>query len=191
MQCDFLDWNGGIFGGYYCSKKKDYVDSSTRNRYCDNSLAYRNCPIYTQRDTGCYLTTCMCYILGYKDHCKTLDRLRNFRDSYMKNEEELQPLLEDYDTVGPLICEKMLEDDNKTRTAHIMLAEYITPAITCIENNEYETAIEIYKTMTTDLMDHYQLDKSLLSQEKLTINKQRKMKLQLFSRLLSQLKLLD
>ena len=72
----------------------------------------------------------------------------------------------------------MLEDDNKTRTAHIMLAEYITPAINCIENNEYETAIEIYKTMTTDLMDHYQLDKSLLSQEKLTVNKQRKMKLQ-------------
>ena len=170
LDCALLDMNDTNWGKAYCRYYRKYYDPASRS--CDHLVKKKN------SGGGCYLTTCMCYILGYKDHCKTLDSLRNFRDSYMKNKEELQPLLEDYDTVGPLICEKMLEDDNKTRTAHIMLAEYITPAINCIENNEYETAIEIYKTMTTDLMEHYQLDKNLLSQEKQTINKQRKMKLQ-------------
>ena len=175
MQCDFLDWSGGLFGGYYCNKKREYVSKSTVNNYCDNSLAYRDCSIYRG---NFYLMNCMCNILGYEKHEGLLNEAKNFRDSYMKNDESLKPLLDDYDIVGPMICEKILDDENKTRTAHIMLAEYITPAFTYIENNEYETAIEIYKTMTKDLMDHYQIDKSVLSQEKSTMNIQRKMKLQ-------------
>ena len=168
MQCDYLEWKGGIFGGYYCQKDEKYVDSYTRNTYCDNSLNYRECSIYKKSSStgGCYLTTTMCNILGYEDNCITLDTLINFRDEYMKETPECLPLLKDYDIVGPKICEKLEKDENKTRTAHIMLIEYITPAINCINNGYYDDAIEFYKDMTLSLMHYYGLDTKDFSCEK-------------------------
>ena len=177
MQCDYLEWRGGIFGGYYCQKDEKYIDNNTRNTYCDNSLNYRDCTIYKKSSStgGCYLTTAMCNILGYEDNCRALDTLRSFRDSYMKKTPECLPLLEDYDLVGPKICEKLENDENKTRTAHIMLIEYITPAIICIKKNDYDNAIEIYKDMTLGLMDYYGFDtKELACAKEIEIKKQRK-----------------
>lgn len=52
-QCDFLDWRWS--DSYYCRKTDKAVDKNTVNTYCDNSLRYRDCPIYC--GGGCYLTT--------------------------------------------------------------------------------------------------------------------------------------
>lgn len=177
MQCDFLEWQGGLFGSYYCTKDDKSVDKYTVNTYCDNSLRYRDCPIYKKSSSsgGCYLTTAMCNVLGCEDNCETLETLRNFRDDYMKKTPECLPLLEDYDLVGPKISQKIDEDENKTRTANIMLTEYINPAINCIKNKLYDSAIEIYKDMTLDLMNYYEVDtKDLSYQKEIEINKQRK-----------------
>ena len=86
MQCDFLDYTGGILsGGYYCKKDEKYVDRSTLNTYCDNSLKYRDCPIFRKQSSGgCYLTTAMCDILGYPDDNYYLQMLRTFRDEFYK-----------------------------------------------------------------------------------------------------------
>lgn len=169
IDCVLLDTSDTRWGDAYCKYYKRYVDPGSRS--CDH-LVKKN------SGGGCYLTTCMCDVLGFGDHCNTLDTLRNFRDSYMKNNEECLPLLEDYDVVGPLICNKINSDDNKFRTAHIMLTEYISPAINCIDNNDYDTAIEFYKNMTTDLMDYYNIDKSILSYDKVIEDvRQRKMNL--------------
>ena len=175
MQCDFLDYRGGLFGGhYYCSKEKKDLDRDTIITYCDNSLRYRDCPIFRKSDTTCYLTTTMYNILGFDDHCKTLDTLRSFRDDYMKKEESCLPLLENYDNIGPMVSQKLLEDENRYRTAHIMLFEYLTPAVIAIENKDYDDAIEIYKNMTLDLMDYYNIDRSILASKIVGARKQRK-----------------
>lgn len=167
MQCDFLDWSGGVFGSYYCRKDEKYIDKCTVNTYCDNSLRYRDCPIYSKSSgPDCYLTTAMCNILGYEDNCQTLEILRGFRDNYMKQTEECLPLLEDYDLVGPKVCEKMEKDENKFKVANIMLLEYITPAIKAIKEEYNDDAIEIYKEMTLNLMKHYGFDTSMLACEK-------------------------
>lgn len=52
-QCDFLDWRWS--DSYYCRKTDKAVDKNTVDMYCDNSLRYRDCPIYC--GGGCYLTT--------------------------------------------------------------------------------------------------------------------------------------
>lgn len=177
MQCDYLDWYGGILGYYYCRKDDTRIDKNTINNYCDNSLNYRNCPIYNKSSSngGCYLTTAMCNILGYEDHCYALDTLRDFRDNYMKKTPECLPLLEDYDLIGPKISQKLEEDKNKIRTANIMLTEFITPAIICIKREDYDNAIEIYEDMTLGLMDYYGFDtKELACKKETKIKKQRK-----------------
>lgn len=176
MQCEFLTYRSGLIGGhYYCSKDEKDVDKYTINNYCDNSLNYRNCPIYRKSSPGgCYLTTAMCEVLGYDDHSVILDSLRESRDNHMKNNKEYLPLLEAYDKIGPILSEKILNDKNKTRTAHIMLIEYITPAINSINNQDYDNAIEIYIDMTLNLMDYYKIDKGILSDKIIGVNKQRK-----------------
>ncbi len=180
MQCNFLDYTGGLFGGYYCKKDDKHIDRYTVNTYCDNSLRYRDCPIYNKSNSTCYLTTTMCVILGYEDDCTTLNTLRDFRDNYMKKTPECLPLLEDYDIVGPMVCEKLMNDKNKYRTAHIMLIEYLNPAIACINNGYYDDAIEIYKDMTLGLMKHYGLDTNELACAKeISIQKQRKIEPQM------------
>lgn len=168
LDCALLDMNDTKWGDAYCKYYKRYVDPASRS--CDHLVKKNN------SGGGCYLTTCMCEVLGFEDHCNTLDSLRSFRDDYMKNDPECLPLLEDYDVVGPLICDRINSDDNKFRTAHVMLLEYVVPAIGFINNNDYDSAIEIYKNMTTDLMDYYGLDKSILTSERtICSNKQRKM----------------
>ncbi len=169
MQCDFLDYVGSILsGGYYCKKSDKYVDTYTRNTYCDNSLRYRECPIYTKGNSsgGCYLTTAVCDILGYEDHCPTLDTLRSFRDDYMKKHEECLPLLEDYDVVGPVISEKLIKDENRVKIANTMLNIFINEAIDSIIDKEYQAAIDTYENMTIYLMDYFNLDMNMLNSNK-------------------------
>ena len=177
MECDFLSWQGGIFGSYYCQKENKTLDKYTINTYCDNSLKYRECPIYKKNSSSqtCYLTTAMCNTLGFEDDCLILNTLRKFRDNHMKTNPEYSPLLEDYNIIGPEICNKINNDENKIRTAHIMLIEFITPAINFINNKKYDEAIEIYKNMTLNLMEYYNVDTSNLSYQKnKTSIKQRK-----------------
>lgn len=166
MQCDYLDYKGGWLGGYYCNKQDKSIDKSTVNTYCDNSLNYRNCPTFNKSSSPCYLTTAMCNILGQEDDGPVLNTLRHFRDTYMKNTPECKPLLEDYDTVGPIIAENLNSDKDKTLTANIMLYFFINPAIKSIIEEDYDNAIEIYKDMTINLMEKYNIDKSLLASQK-------------------------
>lgn len=169
MQCDFLDYIGGILsGGYYCKKDNRYVDRSTLNTYCDNSLKYRQCPIYIKGNSsgGCYLTTAVCDILGYDDDCPTLEALRAFRDNYMKKNEKYIPLLEDYDTVGPIISERLINDENRIKIAKTMFNIFIKESIEAINDKEYQAAIDTYENMTIYLMDYFGLDMSVLNSNK-------------------------
>ena len=167
MQCDFLDYTGGILsGGYFCKKDSKYVDKVTLNTYCDNSLKYRTCPIYTRGSSGgCYLTTAMCDILGQEDNCPILETLRGFRDNYMKQNEEYLPLLEDYDNVGPIISDRLFNDENKEKIAQTMLL-FISVAIDAIKDKEYKSAVNTYEYMTIYLMDYFNLDMNLLNSKK-------------------------
>ena len=165
MQCDFLDYKSSLFGGWYCLKKKDYIDKSTVNLYCDNSLAFRSCPIFKKYDsnTGCYLTTCMCEVLGKEDDCEELETLRAFRDGYMKNDDRYETLLEDYDRIGPVVSEKIMNDENKVQIAAIMKGWYVDRALVLISQGEFEEAVATYMRMTLDLLDNYSVDKSILN----------------------------
>ena len=184
MYCDFLDYKGGFLSGsWYCTKKKDHIDKHTKDKYCDNSLRYRDCPIYRESgySSGCYITTAVCDILGYNDNCEELETLRSFRENWMKSEENKErclPILEDYKIVGREISNKLFFDPDKEKKAGIILDLYIKPAITNINEEKYEEALEIYETMTFNLIDHYKIDDSILIGDYTNLNKgiQRKRK---------------
>ena len=107
----------------------------------------------------------MCDILGQEDNCPILETLRGFRDNYMKKHEEYLPLLEDYDVVGPVISDRLFNDENKDKIAQAMLL-FINEAIDSIKDKEYTSAINTYENMTIYLMDYFDLDMSLLNSKK-------------------------
>ena len=172
IDCTWLDPNDKRWGDCYCKKNRYYVDPASAScRHFDKKSSSATSP--------CYLTTAMCNILGHEDDCEILNTLRGFRDNYMKNTPECLPLLEDYDTVGPIISERLHSDENRVLSANIMLYFFIGPAINCINNEDYDTAIEIYKDMTISLMEKYGLDQSMLASSKVIgENMQRKRELQ-------------
>ena len=112
---------------------------------------------------GCYLTTAMCYILGYEDDNYYLQTLRTFRDTVLKQNPKYIPLLLTYDVIGPMIAAKLLEDpDNKT-IANILLTRYISKAVEAIEEQQTEIATNIYVVMTHYLADRYNINTKIIT----------------------------
>ena len=59
---------------------------------------------------GCYITTLICSILGYTDHCYVLTEMRNFRNNIMQKEATYFDILLEYDVIGPIIARSIYED---------------------------------------------------------------------------------
>lgn len=158
---------------FYCTKMKRYVKINEPS--CNTYFIKRdkNRPLESRRNS-CYITTAVVDILGYEDNCKTLEDLRSFRDNYMKKHEKYLPLLKEYDIVGPLICEKLEQDENKQKIANFILNIFIKESLEAIKDKEYDAAIHTYENMTYYLMDIYDLDMSLLENTATDRPKQRK-----------------
>ena len=158
-------------GKYWCSRKG-------QNMYASDARCYSFCEAYSRSNysrenmydnsrnsssSGCYLTTIMCKILNYKDDNYYLNTLRDFRDNFMKKEPKYFPLLLMYDTVGPMISFELAKDTHNKEIAESFFSRYITKAVTAIEQDKNETAVNIYKAMTEELGNHYNIDINLLT----------------------------
>ena len=146
--CIWLDEKDQNWRGFRCTKKHIYVKPDEKS--CNND--FKN-----KKENNCYLTTAMCDILRQEDHGNTLETLRNFRDTIMKNNKKYEPLLEEYDTIGPEISKKLYQDEQNKIIANSMLYLRIYQAIDNITNKNYEEAINIYKDMTETLKKIYNI----------------------------------
>ena len=139
MSCDYLDRGGYLFSnGWICKLTDKYISSEIVRGLCDTS--------------------------NYRD-CKELETLRSFRENYLKETGTYDTLLTDYAIVGPIISEKILDDENCENVAKTMKKCYIDNAIYFIENEDYRNAVGIYIDMTLSLMDYYELDTNILRTE--------------------------
>lgn len=154
MQCDFLDYRGGILsGGYYCMKKEDYISTDTKNTYCDNSLEYRNCPIYRDSfsTSGCYLTSACVANRGLSDDCDELNTLRWFRDNYLKKQPNGEEGVKDYYDKAPLIVAAIDKKENKKEIYDKIYEEVIIPCVRLIKAGDNFAAYTKYKEMVVTL----------------------------------------
>ena len=163
MSCEFLDCKG-IFANYYCKKSGEYISTDTVRNICERYSYSTDCPTYKKSSSysACYLTTAMCKVLNKDDDCEELETLRRYRDSYMKQDERFDPVLEDYDKIGPVISNKIMNDPNKDEIASIMKDYYIARAIDHINNGENLDAYNVYLEMTLALMDNYGIEQGIL-----------------------------
>lgn len=140
----------------YCTGFSRYID--IHDKACSKYFVYNE---EMKDSTGCYLTTAMCKILGFKDDCFILNSLRNFRETKLKPNKKMHPILFEYDIIGPIITARLNNDDRKKQVAACLLKNYIKPIILFIEQNEDEKATSLYKQMTNNLKILYGIDKKL------------------------------
>ena len=98
MSCSYYTFRQG---DYYCTKKSDYVNEDVYYKYCRN-WDYSDCPVY-KGDTsgGCYLTSACMYSKGLPDDCYELETLRNFRDTWLKNQGDPSRIVSLMDKINP------------------------------------------------------------------------------------------
>lgn len=150
-KCDFLDysWSRGDF----CRKTDKSLDKNTVDTYCDNSLRYRDCPIYRDSGSsgGCYLTTACVDCKNLADDCRELTVLRLFRDNYMANQENGKDDIKEYYDKAPKIVEIINKRDNSNEIYDDLYRNVIKPCVELIEIGRNEEAYQKYKEMVASL----------------------------------------
>jgi len=153
-------------GKYWCERKGrsvyacdakcyDWIEAYSRSNYSRENMYYNS---RKHQSSGCYLTTAMCNILGYKDDNYYLNTLRTFRDKTLKKNHKYIHLLLMYDAFGPLIANNLKNDPNNKDIATHLFNGYITKAVTAIENEKVEEAVNIYIAMTYTLAERYNIN---------------------------------
>lgn len=158
MSCTYYEYKGGLFSGdYWCRKKDCRVDDDTYYKYCRN-YSYDECPIYKQQtSSGCFITTITCQILGYDDRNMVMNNLRNFRDNILQKDKKYHDILKEYDVIGPMIADALIQDKDKNQMALGIYQNAILPINELINQKDYEKAVEKYYIMTLMLVNYYGL----------------------------------
>lgn len=150
-KCDFLDYSWSR--GEFCRKTDKSLDKNTVDTYCDNSLRYRDCPIYRDSGSsgGCYLTTACVECRNLADNCRELTVLRSFRDNYMANQENGKDDIKEYYDKAPKIVEIINKRDNSNEIYDDLYRNVIKPCVELIENGRNKEAYQKYKEMVASL----------------------------------------
>ena len=154
-ECALYDSNGTPKWGdeHYCSKKGKYLKPTTS---ACSSFVKNNAKEGYQR-AGCYITTIVCNILGYPNDCNLLVTLRDFRENYLKQNSEYLPLLIEYDQIGPIISDSIVNDPDAKITAIENTRNFLIPCVEAIKAGNLDKAIEIYKSLVLLLKLKYAL----------------------------------
>lgn len=152
MSCSYYTFRQG---DYYCTKKGDYVNSDIYYKYCRN-YDYRDCPIYKGDSSGgCYLTSACMYAKELPDNCYELEVLRNYRDTWLKNEKEGSCLICRYYEIAPKIVSAINETVNSKDIYERLYETMIKPCVKFIEEGKNKEALELYRDMTLQLEKEY------------------------------------
>lgn len=151
--CDFMDIaDKNRYGEAYCSLRHAYYNPS--DTACNKASV-------KGRSVGdvprCYITTCVCDILGKDDNCDTLDTLRFLRDSFMRKRVDYYSMLKEYDVVGPQIAYSIYNDPRRDMVANWINFCYLESACSRVKDNDYDSAIDLYIEMTNSLLGYYNI----------------------------------
>lgn len=155
---------------YYCNECHRYRELTEKACYSflRNPSQGKENGGYTP--SGCYLSTIIVNVLGYSDNCNLLQILRNFREKVLKVVPEYLDLLFEYDTIGPIISEKIANYENRMDLCLSITNDYIIPYSTLISKGEYIEAISLYRKMLNALKSFFKIeaDFQMPSQEEIS-----------------------
>lgn len=156
---------------FYCSDCVTWVNSKDANRYgekwCDYDRKYRSAD---QNIYGCRgfvwarrsIITKVCEILGI-ERPDLFDSFDEVKENYLVPE-NIDTLV-DYNTVGPVIAERLESDPQKEMIANNLLNTFMIPAAAYVKTQKYEEAVKVYERMVNMLAVFYHATKENIQQE--------------------------
>ena len=100
--------------------------------------------------SSCFLTTACVEFLGKPDDCYELTTLRRFRDGYLKKRDGGEALVAQYYAIAPKIVDKINQLPSREEY-YKRIYDKIVACITCIEADDNDGALAIYKEMVVVL----------------------------------------
>jgi len=94
---------------------------------------------------GCFITTAVCEYSGLPDDCYELTVLREFRDTWLK--ENHPEDIEQYYHEAPVIVSRISAREDAATVYAQFNRDYIAPAVEALENGQYELAYTIYRNL--------------------------------------------
>lgn len=171
--CCYLDVSQYKDGTYYCEKHKDY-------RYADENGCYKFCPRWNRDmhlgedaikhsksykegnqssgNFGCIVTNILVKILGFRDDSKTMNSFRELRNEYMQKNPICKKILMTYDFIGPIIVDRMNNDEDYLEVAQDLYMSYIKDAVNLINNKKYREAAILMASMLKSQMERYNIE---------------------------------
>ncbi len=136
--------------GRHYDENYNYKGHTDEDGRCyDENYKYKG---HSEKDSsnGCYLTTACVEYKGLSDNCKELTLLRNFRDTYMKNNSSSD--IDKYYEVAPRIVDKINKlDENLKNKYYDYIYSIVNKCCTLIENQQFDDTHNEYKLMVEKL----------------------------------------
>lgn len=103
----------------------------------------------------CYITTAVCETFGKPDDCYELTLLRNYRDTYLMEQEDGEEIIREYYDLAPTIVKHINRKENSGEIYKSIWTDYLSPCIQMIENGRQEECKSLYIQMVRDLERTY------------------------------------
>lgn len=95
----------------------------------------------------CFITTAVCDYYGKPDNCEELMTLRNYRDSWLRNQPGGRELISEYYNKAPLLVNLLKTSEHYERYCEILWTRYIKPCLDMIQNSAFEECRQLYCRM--------------------------------------------
>ena len=153
---------------YTCGSCKyyEYAGKNTQG-YCNWYKAYYfeddSCNHYDKRDggyssgSGCFITSACCEHKGLADDCVLMQKLRGFRDTYIKSLPDGEDVIKEYYDVAPGIVSAINAREDKDAVYEDIYSTLLK-AEKMIDRKENEEAYTLYRDMVVSLKKTYTPD---------------------------------
>lgn len=113
------------------------------------SIASSNASAAASNSSGCFITTAVCESLGLPDDCTELRMLREFRDTYMRENADRRALVMEYYATAPAYVAAINARKDSREIYARMRRLFIEPAVRAIVDSRPKQALTYYKALVS------------------------------------------
>lgn len=105
--------------------------------------------------TVCFITTAVCGSFGKPDDCYELTMFRQFRDTWLRKQEDGEALIKEYYAIAPRIVSSINLLDNAKEIYRSIWTDYLKPCLMDLESDNKVSCKKRYIQMVMDLKEKY------------------------------------
>lgn len=170
-ECAYIDVLSENKGKYPCTNSKSGVKVVSARRpkcgcFCAIGVSKRTTSEARALEAnsqkyGYFIMTAVTEILGLDEDNKYLTTFKYAKDEVMPNVDEYASFLQEYETTGPIISEKLLEQEDAYEYAEMLKVAYLDEFAELVCMERVDDAITLYKEMYEMLLQDFHIQRAV------------------------------